>query len=53
MRARVTNYAGYSKYRVEIDLPRMIASGKFKVRTVHADGDHAKTVSSFSAVRDM
>jgi hypothetical protein len=53
VRAKVADYAGYSRYRVKVRLTTIVASAKYKVRAVHADGDHATTVSSFSAVRDL
>lgn len=49
--ARVFDYGSYSKYKVEV--PYLLTSpGKWKVRAVHADGDHARTVSSFSVSMD-
>ncbi len=46
VRVAVSDYASYSKYRVRLTL----AKGKWKAVAVHADADHAWTVSRPSAV---
>lgn len=51
--AKVADYAGYSRYQVKVRLATIVATAKYKVRALHADADHAATVSSFSAVRDL
>ncbi len=51
VRAKVKDYGSYSSYRVIVRCGGMFAS-KWKVRAVHADGDHATTSSTFSAVRE-
>ena len=46
------DYNGYSRYRLDIELRPTAYVRKWKVRAVHADGDHAKTRSSYSVVVD-
>lgn len=53
VRAKVTDFSGYSAYRVQLTLTSGFPSTKWKVRAIHEDADHAKTISSFSAVRNL
>ena len=50
---RIKDSGSYSSYRAKIHLDGRIGRSKWKVRVVHADADHAKTVSSYSASRNL
>lgn len=43
---KVSNIGAYSGYRTTLKLP----DGKWKIQAVHADADHAETISAFSKV---
>ena len=48
----IKDHEGYSSYQVKVHLAGW-GPTRWKVRALHADADHAKTVSSFSAVRAL
>jgi hypothetical protein len=50
---RVGDYGGYSRYRARVTLSASVGMVRCKVRAIHADGDHAKTISGFSKVRNL
>lgn len=53
VRAKVNDYSSYSHYRVKVTLHATLVTTRWRVRAIHSDGDHAKTVSGFSAVRNL
>ncbi len=53
VRVTVKDYEGYSAYRVQLTLRSDFWSTKWRVRAIHEDADHARTVSSYSAVRTL
>jgi len=53
VRAMVSNYSSYSRYRARISLAFSLNTVRWKVRVVHSDADRARSESSFSAVRSL
>jgi len=53
VRAAVSNYSSYSRYRARISLAFSLNTVRWKVRVVHSDADRARSESSFSAVRNL
>jgi hypothetical protein len=51
--AKIRDYGTYSSYRATVRLSSGIGLETWKVRVIHADADHAKTISSFSAARNL
>jgi TolB protein len=48
VRVRVSDRSGYASYRIKL-YKRVGAGDRWKVRAIHSDADHARTVSAFSS----